>query len=94
LVTADDVTNGKPHPQPYLLGAERLGFKPSDCLVIEDAPAGIRSAHAAGMKVIGLASTYPAAKLTEADAVVEKLNQICITLDSGQNLEARIVDKG
>ena len=61
LVTADDVVNGKPHPEPYLKGAELLGVNPAECLVIEDAPAGIRSAHAGGMKVIGLTSTYPAA---------------------------------
>ena len=52
MVTAESV-NGKPHPEPYLKGAELLGFKPAECLVIEDAPAGIRSAHAGGMKVSG-----------------------------------------
>jgi sugar-phosphatase len=76
MVTAEDVANGKPHPEPYLKGAELLGMNPAECLVIEDAPAGIRSAHAAGMKVIGLASTYPASALREADAVIEKLSQI------------------
>lgn len=86
LVTADDVTNGKPHPEPYLKGAKLLGFKPADCVVIEDAPAGIRSAHAAGMKAIALTSTYPAAKLSEADAIVEKLNQIRIARDGAQQL--------
>jgi len=69
LVTSDDVTNGKPHPEPYLLGAERMGVAPAECLVIEDAPAGIQSARAGGMKVIGMASTYGADKLREADAV-------------------------
>src|SRR5215468_6508266 len=43
LVTSDDVTNGKPHPEPYLKGAMRLGLHPAECLVIEDAPAGIES---------------------------------------------------
>jgi sugar-phosphatase len=76
LVTSDDVTNGKPHPEPYLKGAERLGFAPGDCVVIEDAPAGIQSARASGMKVIGMASTYAMAKLAEADAVVQKLGRI------------------
>jgi sugar-phosphatase len=90
LVTADDVTNGKPHPEPYLKGAELLGFKPADCLVIEDAPAGIRAAHAAGMKAIGLTSTYPAAQLSEADAVVDKLNRIHVAFDRAQNLIIRI----
>jgi sugar-phosphatase len=70
LVTSDDVAQGKPHPEPYLTGAERLGLPAAECLVIEDAPAGIQSGRAAGMKVIGMASTYSAAKLAEADAVV------------------------
>jgi sugar-phosphatase len=73
LVTADDVKNGKPHPEPYLKGAQLLGIDPDKCLVIEDAPAGIQAAHAAGMKVIGLASTYGAEELSQADAVVSTL---------------------
>jgi mannitol-1-/sugar-/sorbitol-6-phosphatase len=79
LVTSDDVTNGKPHPEPYLKGAHRLGFAPADCLVIEDAPAGIQSARVGGLKVIGLASTYTAEKLKEADAIVEKLGRIQVS---------------
>ena len=51
LVTSDDVTNGKPHPEPYLKGAQGLGFRPEECVVIEDAPAGIESARAGGMRL-------------------------------------------
>jgi mannitol-1-/sugar-/sorbitol-6-phosphatase len=76
LVTSDDVTNGKPHPEPYLKGAERLAYKPADCLVIEDAPAGIRSARAGGFKVVGITSTYAADALGLADAVIGRLEQI------------------
>ena len=76
LVTSDDVTNGKPHPEPYLMGADRLGFRPAECLVIEDAPAGIQSARAGGMNVIGMASTYAAERLRDANAVVQKLARI------------------
>lgn len=79
LVTSDDVVNGKPDPEPYLKGAMRLGFGPAECLVIEDAPAGIESARAGGMKVIGMASTYGAEKLTRADAIVQKLAGIQVT---------------
>jgi mannitol-1-/sugar-/sorbitol-6-phosphatase len=86
LVTADDVTNGKPHPEPYLKAAELLGVKPADGLVIEDAPAGIRSAHAGAMKVIALASTYPASKLGKADAVAETLKQIQVARDGSEKL--------
>jgi len=76
LVAADDVQKGKPDPEPYLKGAELLKVKPAECLVIEDAPAGIRSAHAGGMKAIALTSTYPAAELQEADAILQNLKQI------------------
>lgn len=83
LVTSDDVVNGKPDPEPYLKGAERLGMQPTDCLVIEDAPAGIKSARAGGMKVIGLASTYPVTRLAEAeaDAVARGLALISLTVE-------------
>ena len=91
MVTAQDVANGKPHPEPYLKGAELLGVNPAECLVIEDAPAGIRSAHAGGMKVIALTSTYPASGLDEADAVVQKLKQIQVASD-GAGMLAVTVD--
>lgn len=89
LVTSDDVTHGKPHPEPYLKGAQRLGFPPAECLVIEDAPAGIQSARAAGMKVIGMTSTYGAAKLAEADAIVAQLEQIQIAVNGTTSLTVR-----
>jgi len=79
LVTSDDVTNGKPHPEPYLKGAQGLGFAPADCVVIEDAPAGIESARAGGMKVVGMASTYGPEKLAQADTVVQRLARVRIT---------------
>jgi sugar-phosphatase len=90
LVTADDVEHGKPHPEPYLKGAEGLGFKPVECLVLEDAPAGIRSARAAGMQVIGVASTYPASRLGEADAVVAQLARIQVGKDGGARLNINV----
>lgn len=93
LVTSDDVTNGKPHPEPYLKGAEQLGFRPAECLVIEDAPAGIQSARAGGMKVIGMASTYAVAKLAEADAVVQKLGLIRVTSNGTGKLGVEVPQK-
>ena len=57
LVTADDISRGKPDPEPYLKGAALLGFAPQDCVVIEDAPAGVRSGKAAGARVIALQTT-------------------------------------
>jgi mannitol-1-/sugar-/sorbitol-6-phosphatase len=90
LVTAEDVANGKPHPEPYLRAAKLLGVKAEECLVIEDAPAGIRSARAGGMKVVALASTYPASKLGEADAVALKLNRIQISPNGNYTLVVNI----
>ena len=58
LVTADDVPVGKPAPDPYLMGAGKVGFPPQRCLAFEDAPAGITSAQAAGVPVIGIGSTH------------------------------------
>jgi sugar-phosphatase len=71
LVTGDDVVNGKPAPDPYLLGASRLGFKPADCVVFEDAQAGVLAGKAAGVAmVIGVSVR---ALDTEADIVIEDL---------------------
>jgi len=81
LVTADDVTRGKPDPEPYLKGAELLKVNPAECVVVEDAPAGIRAGQAAGMKVISLPSTYPEQELHEADAIVSGLSKIKVSLD-------------
>jgi sugar-phosphatase len=90
LVTSDDVTNGKPHPEPYLKGAEGLGFSPEECVVIEDAPAGIESARAGGMRVIGMASTYKPDWLMDADAVVRAFTGIQITSNGTGKLVVEI----
>lgn len=58
MVTGEDVANGKPAPDCFLLGAERLGHKPQDCLVFEDAPAGIQAAEAAGAQVLVITATH------------------------------------
>ncbi len=90
LVSADDVSKGKPDPEPYLMGAQLLGMNPVECLVIEDAPAGIRAAHAGGMKVIAITSTYPAAALSEADALIERLTQIQVRTAREGGLEVDV----
>ena len=59
VVSANRITKGKPHPQPYLLAAEELGVDPADCLVFEDSFNGIKSGIAAGMRVVGLSTTNP-----------------------------------
>jgi sugar-phosphatase len=68
MVTANDITNGKPNPDPYLKGASKLGFSPSDCVVLEDVPAGVRSGKAAGAKVIAFTTTVESAVLRESGA--------------------------
>lgn len=75
VVTASDVPVGKPDPAPYRLAAERLGLRPSDCLAVEDAPAGITSARAAGCRTLAVATTHPASGLA-ADAVVGTLAEV------------------
>lgn len=84
LVSAEDVTNGKPHPEPYLKGAKLLGATPAECLVFEDAPAGIRSAHAGGMKAVGITTTYTAAELPVPDAVIQTLSEVRVSLHNGK----------
>jgi sugar-phosphatase len=75
MVTAEDVQRGKPYPDPYLLGRTRLG-DPASCLALEDAPAGIDSALAAGCRVVALSTTHPAAELTAAELVLPELTSL------------------
>ena len=58
MVTAEDVVNGKPHPEPYIMAANVLGLAPDQCVVIEDSPAGLAAAAAAGMRSVAVASTH------------------------------------
>lgn len=80
IVTADDVRQGKPHPEPYLAGAAKLGRRPEECLVVEDAPAGIRAARIAGMKVLALATTHSVRQLAaeQPDAIVSSLADVSV----------------
>jgi len=81
IISGGDVTEGKPSPQGYLLGARRLDVSPSNCIVIEDAVVGVAAAKAGGMKCIAVTNTNPAESLKAADLVVdslEKVNVKCI----------------
>jgi sugar-phosphatase len=68
LVTSTDVRHGKPDPEPYLKGAQILGMPAADCIVIEDAPAGIRAGKVAGARVLALRTTASDAELQQAGA--------------------------
>ena len=74
VLSQDDVTRGKPDPQPYLLAAERLGLSPDELLVFEDTDVGVASAKAAGARVVGLTRTLGAERMAAADALVERID--------------------
>lgn len=76
MVTGDEVRFGKPHPEPYLTGAERAGVSPRDCIVVEDAPAGVLAGRAAGMRVIAVTTTHSREVLLEADRIVSSLAEV------------------
>jgi len=78
IVTGRDVTQGKPHPQVFLIGAEKLRLPPQRCVVIEDAPAGIQAAHRAGMKAVALTTSHPAEKLADAELVLSDLTTLSV----------------
>ncbi|MBQ0890261.1 HAD family hydrolase [Streptomyces sp. RM72] len=89
LVAADDITRGKPDPEPYLLGARALGVDPADCVVFEDAPAGLQAGRAAGMRTVALATTHRADEL-DADLVVTDLSALsALVTDAGIEIVVR-----
>ena len=79
IVTGSDVERKKPEPDIYLKGAELLGEKPEDCLVVEDAPSGIQAAHAGGIRAAGIASSFSAQELTRQaspEYLIDTLSQL------------------
>jgi HAD superfamily hydrolase (TIGR01509 family) len=73
-ICADDINMGKPNPEGYLQGAAALGVESAMCIVIEDAPSGIRAAHSARMKCLAVTNTHDQMELMEAEVVVSELN--------------------
>ncbi|MYS93274.1 MULTISPECIES: HAD family hydrolase [Streptomyces] len=89
LVAADDVTRGKPDPEPYLLAARALGVDPTRCVVFEDAPAGLTAGRAAGMTTVALTTTHQAHEL-RADLVVEDLSALsALVTEQGVEISLR-----
>jgi sugar-phosphatase len=89
LVSGDDVRHGKPAPEPYLVGVKRLGKVAENCVVIEDAPAGIEAARAAGMQVIGIVATHRREEL-DCSVVVDRLSALRILVGKANRLVVQI----
>jgi len=78
IVWGREVTEGKPSPQAFLLAAKRLEVEPKNCVVIEDAVAGVTAAKRAGMKCLAVTNTHPEKSLMEADLVVDTLEAVSV----------------
>jgi mannitol-1-/sugar-/sorbitol-6-phosphatase len=85
LVTADDVHAGKPDPEPYLRAADALAVPPGDCIVVEDAPAGVTAGKRAGMTVIAVCTTHPPGDLAQADTVCQAMTDVVQHLTAAVN---------
>jgi sugar-phosphatase len=89
IVSGEEVARGKPAPDVFLRAAEHLGLAPARAVVLEDAPAGVAAGRAAGARVIAIASTFPAARLGEADLVVSSFTEILWPLERWERFFAR-----
>lgn len=83
FVTSSDIVNGKPHPEPYLKAAGKLGAEPRECVVVEDVPSGIRSGKAAGARVIAFPTTVKADELhaAGADWILQNCKSIAVVAE-------------
>ena len=88
IVTAEDVERRKPDPAIFLMAASRLGVSPSQCTVVEDAVNGIAAAKAAGMRCVGVATTFPAKLLDQADLVRPDVSSVTLEDLSGSRAES------
>lgn len=88
LVTPELIKRGKPDPEPYLLGAKKLGLEISNCVVFEDAPAGIESGHRAGAKTVGVLTQFSESdlKAKNADVCIATLEKMSITTDGSRKV--------
>lgn len=79
VIDASQVANGKPHPEIFLKAANSVKTKPQNCVAFEDSIAGIRSAKAAGMKVVALTTTHTSEELKDADLIIKDYTDISLT---------------
>lgn len=77
IVSADDVTRGKPDPQVFSMACSRLGLPPSRCVVVEDAPAGVEAARRAGTRVVAVLMHHQAEAFDNPDCIVDRLADLC-----------------
>ena len=94
FITSTDIQNGKPHPEPYLKGAAVLGYAASDCVVVEDAPAGVRAGKAAGARVVGVLPIATGSELANAGAdwTVKDCGSISLASSANGELHLKLVD--
>ena len=92
FITAELVARGKPNPDPSLLGAQRLGLKPEECVVVEDAPAGVLSGLAAGCKVIAVNAPDDTPKLEQVDLVLKSLAVLQVEPVQGGEFLISVID--
>ena len=93
IISGDMVERGKPDPEPYRRGAELLGFRPEECVVVEDAPSGVGAGKAAGCRVIGVLGTHSAEELRGADWILGSLEGLAVTV-TRDGLEMRFLPVG
>jgi mannitol-1-/sugar-/sorbitol-6-phosphatase len=92
LVCADEIQRGKPDPEGFLTAANGLRVSPAECVVIEDAPAGLEAARAAGMRVIGVSGTYAADSLSMADWIIPRLRMLHVSAIRTGGLRIEVED--
>ncbi len=90
VISGDDVERGKPDPEPYRKGAELLGFRPEECVVVEDAPSGVGAGKAAGCRVLGVVGTHSVEELRGADWIAGSLEGLAVTT-AADELELRFL---
>lgn len=78
IVAAEDISQSKPSPEGYLKAASALGFRPVNCIVVEDAPSGVEAAKAAGMRCLAVTTTHTEDELKEATALIGQLRPNCL----------------
>lgn len=87
IITAEMVSKGKPHPDPFLAGAALLGFKPEECVVFEDSSSGVKAGRAAGCTVIGTTFSHPVEALEAAHYLIPELTGVSVeTLPANEGL--------